>query len=219
MLPFGSMWTIDLHSLVANGGELIPNNTLTIQLGIIVSSSKEESIASLVKDLVSMYNDKQFSDVRIVCGSEVFHVHKLILCARSPVFKGMLSHENLETKEGKIVIADTDQALVQIMLKYMYTNKVEKIEDVAAKLITLADFYQLLELKTMCEDALCRMLNTENVMEDLILADRLGASKLKSLCIKFIMDHKKDVKDTPWKEVIANNPELCLEIFEKWLAD
>ena len=182
--------------------------------------SAEASTASLVKDLTSMYNDEEFSDMKIVCGSEVFHVHKFILCARSPVFKGMLRHDNLETKEGKIDISDTDPALVQVMLQYMYSNMVDKIEEVAAELISLADLYELLELKTMCEDSLCLTLNVENVMENLLKADRYGASKLKSLCIKFIIDHKKDVKNlTPWREVMANNPELCLEVFEELLVD
>ena len=216
MFTFIDLGLIRLKRLTENAGKLIPGNTLTIQLRITVSNSKKESTTSLVKDLASMYNDKEFSDMRIICGSEVFHVHKFMLCARSPVFKGILSHENLETREGKIVIPNTHHTLVSAMLKYMYTNKVEKIEEVAAELISLADMYQLLELKIMCEDALGLMLNVENVLDYLILADRFGASQLKSLCMEFIIEHKKEVKDsTPWKETMADNPQLWLEVCEK----
>lgn len=56
-----------------------------------------------------------------------FNCHTLILAARSPVFSTMMEHEMKEKRSGDMFIPDTDPAIFQDFLLYLYTGKKEHL--------------------------------------------------------------------------------------------
>ena len=95
--------------------ELLPNGCLTIVCNLEVFYSDKttqgkkkprldfsppgEPNSKLGDQLNDAFNSGDFSDVTLMCGERNFPCHKIILSARSDVFKAMFSHEN--TKEGQ----------------------------------------------------------------------------------------------------------------------
>lgn len=57
---------------------------------------------------------------------DFIQVHKAILWAGSSVFRAMLDAEMSETQTGILEIADSCLTCIQILLKYMYTGKLEE---------------------------------------------------------------------------------------------
>ena len=49
--------------------------------------------------------------------------HRCVLMARSPVFKAMLSHNMMESLNGRIIIPDFSLTVVRIMLHFIYSGE------------------------------------------------------------------------------------------------
>ena len=80
-------------------------------------------------------------------------------------------------------IQDLDGETVHDMIIYIYSGKVEKIDDKATGLLSAAEKYDLKvkmvgfvknfshenvqELKQMCEESLCTNINTDNVLGEM----------------------------------------------------
>ena len=66
-----------------------------------------------------------------------------------------------------------------------------------------------MELKESCEEVLCRETNIETVLGMLVLGDRHGASKLKEVCVKFLVENCHTVvQQHGWKEMLEPYPAL-----------
>ena len=76
--------------------------------------------------------------------------HGIALSIRSKVFKAMLSHETKEKIERKIEIDDLDGAVLKEMVNYIYTDKVNDIQQHAHGLFYAAEKYDLPGLKLLC---------------------------------------------------------------------
>lgn len=62
-------------------------------------------------------------------------------------------------------------------------------ERLAAKLLAVADKYNLPRLRLMCESVLCKDISVTSVANILALADRYHAMDLKSVCLKFAAEN------------------------------
>jgi len=84
-------------------------------------------------------NDHKKSKKREV---KEFHVHKLILAARSPVFAAMFAHSELvEMTNGRVEITDFDAEMFGEFLRFLYSGQVDakKLEKWAEELLRVAD--------------------------------------------------------------------------------
>ena len=136
----------------------------------------------------SLLSSEEFSDVTLVVGSEELKAHRLVLSARSPVFKTMFQVNMREKSTNRVEITDIELPVVQEMLTFIYTGYSPKLnlKDMASKLLFAADKYQLGRLKLMCQEALSRKLTVENVSQTLALAEMHNATQLKAVCSDFI---------------------------------
>ncbi|XP_014237889.1 speckle-type POZ protein B-like [Trichogramma pretiosum] len=136
----------------------------------------------------SVLLDEKFSDVKLrtACGKEI-PAHKVVLATASPVFNAMFSHDMLENKTQSVDMVDiTYEAAVQ-MLRYIYTGTLANHQtSLILNLLSVADKYQLEDLKNKCEHVIGTNLSTENVLEILKVADDHGAKHLKEKAIKFV---------------------------------
>ena len=54
-----------------------------------------------------MFNSKEFTDFKIICGANTFECHKTVLACQSDVFRAMLMNLNMtEAKSGQVEIKD-----------------------------------------------------------------------------------------------------------------
>jgi speckle-type POZ protein len=65
------------------------------------------------------------TDVTIEVKGESFHAHKLILGARSAVFKAQFSPPMLEAQLGYIKIEDTESEMFRCVLHYLYMDTLQ----------------------------------------------------------------------------------------------
>ncbi|POO01500.1 E3 ubiquitin-protein ligase SIN-like [Trema orientale] len=139
------------------------------------------------------------SDITFDVAGEKFRAHKLVLAARSPIFRSKF-FEGSEEKNSEVEITDVEPKVFKAMLHFIYrdsltedvqletssSSPVSLVSDsLTAKLLEAADRYGLDRLRIMCESHLCKDISVKSVAEILALADRCKASELKAVCLRF----------------------------------
>ncbi|KAL7586640.1 hypothetical protein Lser_V15G41396 [Lactuca serriola] len=109
-------------------------------------------------------------DVIFKVGDEKFHAHKLVLAARSPIFRSQFYQQ--ERDHDDIIIIDMEPKVFEAMLHFIYRDELtdelvassssreQNVSDiVVAKLLAAVDRYDLTGLKRICESRLCKGLD------------------------------------------------------------
>ena len=118
---------------------------------------------------------------------EILMAHKSILAARSPVFRAMLTTGMKEAATNSVEVPDFCSKTMRELLRFIYCGEIE-IPEGATDLIFAAEKYEVLELKEICIDRLISDLSDENVIETLIIADRVsGTERLAAGCVETVM--------------------------------
>ena len=89
--------------------------------------------------MISLLEDKLFTDMTIKCGDEEFKVHKAVLASQSPVFRKMFVSDMKEKWTSLIEISDTNSAVITDMVAYLYTGTAPNIHTLAKDLLAVAD--------------------------------------------------------------------------------
>lgn len=193
---------------------LIVDETYDInqQLDFIMTENRNEEF----DDFENLLHCHEFSDVTFQVNGKEFHAHKAILAIRSPVFAAMFSHDMLEKQQNMVNIEDIDSEVFEELLRFIYAGKVKasQMAKFTVELLGAADKYNIQKLKTMCEKILYRGIHKDNAVEYLNIAEQCNAMVLRTLSIKFIATHAKDMTErAEFKSLGTKHPSLMYEIF------
>ena len=172
---------------------------------------------ALSEDFGNLFLDPQNSDIVLLCQGEEIRAHKLILSARSPVFRAMLQTEMSESVKGEIRIEDSDKDVLKEMVRYMYSAKVEQDFTNYKELLVLANKYEVEELIKYCGTKVIESLTKENALELGIFAETHNADELMKVCIQFIFDNRPNSLNKNWKDQLKGSPKMMLEMLQKFL--
>lgn len=155
-----------------------------ITAGVAEKVSTGQTVAS---DIKKMFGEELFTDFQLETNDgEVLKAHKVILAARSPVFFSMLSNDLEEARTGSVKILDFNRQIMKEVLRFVYQNEVENVDDIASDLIFAAEKYQLEQLKELCVKSLIATTTATNVLKN--FADFIpGSKKLFDRCLLIII--------------------------------
>ncbi|WVZ94508.1 hypothetical protein U9M48_040391, partial [Paspalum notatum var. saurae] len=169
---------------------------------------------------------KEGVDVIFSVGGVVFTAHKLVLAARSPVFRAELYGPMRERGTKPIVIEDVQPDVFRALLHFIYNDSLPPFEDLEADdscemirhLLVAADRYAMERLKLICQSILCENLHVQTVATTLALADQHHCDMLKDACIEFItcsnsMDAVASTEG--YKNLKRTCPSVVIEALEK----
>ncbi|XP_028981941.1 speckle-type POZ protein-like [Diachasma alloeum] len=164
----------------------------------------------LTDDLWLLFSNRTYSDTIITVGNHQFYVHSLILKIRSPALGAKLPDRKRETGHyDEILLDKTKPEIVQKMLHFMYTDRIENFEGMMEELLEAADRYEMQALKTLCVKHLCGEVNVQNAADILIMGEKYNAKTLMNYCARFINLHLPEVIETQgFKSIEENYPEL-----------
>uniref|UniRef100_A0A0K0F6K5 BTB domain-containing protein n=1 Tax=Strongyloides venezuelensis TaxID=75913 RepID=A0A0K0F6K5_STRVS len=80
------------------------------------------------------------------------------------------------------------------MLRYIYTDDVSDMGNMANELVAIAVEYGLCRLKAFAVKYLCNDLTIENVCKRFIFSEKFSCEELKECCQKFINCNSEDLK-------------------------
>ncbi|XP_074289755.1 BTB/POZ and MATH domain-containing protein 4 [Silene latifolia] len=154
----------------------------------------------------SLLENMEGSDIVFNVAGEKFHAHKLVLAARSCVFKSEFLESSNEGEE-EIAITDMEPIVFKAMLYFVYRDALMEVEEdellmssgssserpisdwLIARLLAAADKYGIARLRHLCESSLCLKIDVSTVGEILALADRYHATDLKGVCLRYAAEN------------------------------
>ncbi|CAD6213763.1 unnamed protein product [Miscanthus lutarioriparius] len=143
-----------------------------------------------------LLRSKEGADVKFRVGGKTFSAHRLVLSTRSPVFKAELFGPMKESTTTKAIrIEDMEPAVFDALLTFIYTDTLPETKDgeecaMAQHLLVAADRYNLERLKLICEDKLCKYIDTCSAATILALAEKHNCHGLKDACFAFLSSAK-----------------------------
>ncbi|CAM6101951.1 unnamed protein product [Calypogeia fissa] len=222
---------------VLETSDFLKNDTLSITctVGVVVSATQSPKLYSISVPepdlgqhfgalLDSSEGDGTFGDVTFEVDGETFQAHKLVLAARSPVFKAQLYGLMRDRNSGKIIVKDMEAPVFKAMLHFIYRDVLPDTAEVtgsssssstlmAQHLLAAADRYGLDRLRLLCESKLCEDVSTDTVATTLALAEQHHASQLKSVCLKFAASNLAAVMQSDGFEYLKDScPSLQSEL-------
>ena len=161
-----------------------------------------------------LFESKALSDVVIQVQEERFDAHKLILSARSSVFLAMFQSDLTETQTDTVKIEGIEPAVFKEVLRFIYTDQVERMEEMAVELLAAAERYMLDFLKEKCASHLATKITVENCAELLLFADLHSAARLKTMVLHFFRSRPTKVAQTAsWQQLMQSaNPSLLRDV-------
>ncbi|ONK81899.1 uncharacterized protein A4U43_C01F34000 [Asparagus officinalis] len=176
----------------------------------------------------ALLENQEGSDIVFDVAGVKFHAHKLVLAARSPVFRTSF-YDGVNSEQNEIAITDLEPKVFKAMLHFIYMDSLVEDEvlvasgsplislsdTVAAKLLAAADKYGLERLRMMCESYLCKNISVNTVANILALADQYHAMKLKAACLKFAAENLSAVmRSTGFEYLKEHCPSLQSELLK-----
>ncbi|KAJ3704866.1 hypothetical protein LUZ61_008571 [Rhynchospora tenuis] len=147
---------------------------------------------SINENFAELLESKEMADITFEIDGELFAAHKLVLSARSPVFKAEFSGRMAESKMKTIKIKDIKPVTFKAMLHFIYTDSLPDMSDKDIPIVTqvqhlykAADIYLLDGLKAVCEDMIIRNISVDTVISSLALAEEHSCNELKDVCLDF----------------------------------
>uniref|UniRef100_A0A2P2L2I3 Uncharacterized protein MANES_05G073000 n=3 Tax=Rhizophora mucronata TaxID=61149 RepID=A0A2P2L2I3_RHIMU len=138
------------------------------------------------------------TDVNFEVDDEVFAAHKLILAARSPVFRAQLLGPMKDHNTDLIKVEDMKAPAFKALLHFIYWDSLPDLEELTGlnskwactlmsqHLLAAADRYGLDRLRLLCEANLCEDVAINTAATTLALAEQHHCFQLKAVCLKFI---------------------------------
>jgi speckle-type POZ protein len=92
----------------------------------------------------------------------------------------MIFNSTLDKSESLLDLgAEIGSDVVEELIRYVYTGKLEDIEEIADRVIVVAQKYGFPELKRICEAALIKQVRTDNAFNMYSLAVEVDAQNLR----------------------------------------
>ncbi|KAJ3427901.1 pep-cterm sorting domain-containing protein [Anaeramoeba flamelloides] len=123
--------------------------TMINEIATKLKISKELYQKSLKESLNELLNDESTKDYTIIVQSKPIKVHKIVLQARSELYRGMFTSTNNNPKENNHQIHDysgKSYQAVLLLIKYLYLGEIDLTnlsEKIIEELEDCADYYGL----------------------------------------------------------------------------
>ncbi|KAF9595720.1 hypothetical protein IFM89_003462 [Coptis chinensis] len=236
----GSMWGYKrfFRRAMLESSDFLKDDCLRINctVGVVVSTidcSRLHSVHVPDSDIGNHFGmlleNQEGSDVVFDVAGQKFHAHKLVLAARSPVFRSEF-FDGMDEDKNEVVVTDLEPKVFKAMLHFIYRDSLMEdsglvasssssasstSDTLAASLLAAADKYGLDRLRLMCESYLCKDISVNSVAKTLALADRHHAMELKSVCLKFAAENLGAVMRSNGFEYLKENcPSLQSELLK-----
>ena len=177
---------------------------LNLDFKILDSTPTEkvhEVIAKLaLKDL--------FSDVQVLVDDQAYPCHKMILMARSEIFKRELG------KLDKFEIKDFPYGVVRKSLEFLYTDQISG-EEIDTNILAFAAKYKIQSLLEVSIRCLKAKINKENVMDILVTASKIDNAELIKSASDFCIKNRGQIRKMKnWDELKTKYPIIASKFLE-----
>lgn len=216
-IPFcfpGAATSVSLSPTAGCGTEgSTPQNSGDLCGGAGAESGPRPSVA---EDLLRMFEESALADVEVVCTvgfGRHFQAHRLVLAARSPVFKAMFLTGMREKRMGKVIIEDASPEAVQCLLDFAYKDACPSLDEACVfDALRLASKYDVPGLRDLCLDFMARHARSDNVVGFLDVCSAYALADFKCLLLSALVDNPAALHECVHGQGLERHPELMLQL-------
>jgi len=158
-------------------------------------AGRTKSSCSLSSDWSAVLERGFGADITLKLADGERRVHKLVLGARSVVFRQMFETNMIELRTGTVDMPDVEGATIDAFLRFLYTGALPGGDsqqlDLCKALLPLAKKYEVTALTDHCSDKLKTELKVDNAAALLQMADTFNVTTLREAAIKFISRNRE----------------------------
>jgi len=156
-------------------------------------------------------------DLALVCrGEERLELHRVILAARSVVFRTMVDVDMVERKTLTIKIEDFEASVVKEFIHFLYADQISDNFTNFAELMRIGHQYQVFSLVDKCAEHLVDDVSVDNVAQLGRLAEAFEAVVLSEKCAIFVAENFKNID----KDILDSIPSpLYRKSFETYTSN
>jgi len=147
----------------------------------------------LLDRMESFFKDQQLCDVVLIAGEATISAHRLVLSAMSDYFSAMFTNDVREANQREIRLEGVDAEALQALVVYMYTGKIELVEETVENLLSTACLLQLSDVVEICSDFLKKQLHPSNCLGIRAFADAQGVTELWRSANEYTSEHIMEV--------------------------
>ncbi|CAG5081807.1 Similar to SPOPL: Speckle-type POZ protein-like (Homo sapiens) [Cotesia congregata] len=164
----------------------IIDNTITLRIELVTYLDSEpmfplQQLFAFIADvqqpdwILKLYENRNVSgDLTIKIQDNEFRAHKQVLDQRGFVLNNATIQEN-----NIFILSDLSPEIFGMLLEYVYTGAIKKLDDFAEPLLEAADRFELKDLKNLCEKTLAEnYVDYNNFVDAYVLAKRCNAKEL-----------------------------------------
>ncbi|XP_053601925.1 uncharacterized protein LOC128670353 [Plodia interpunctella] len=126
-----------------------------------------------------------------------YAVHKLVLCAHSPVLR-----ELVKSSAKTSAFLDISDEYMNLLIQFLYTGTVTDVHKTECmRLQELACKFELSNLFLLAQHYICDQINVENAVDIAVLAKKYNLDKLWEKVCTFIQENPAVLSTEKWKAV------------------
>lgn len=92
-----------------------------------------------------MRSHQMLTDVVLEVGTEIFHAHRLVLCAASPYFKAMFTGGLKECEMKRVKLQGVSPTAMARLIRFIYTGRIRITENTVCQVLPAATMFQVRE--------------------------------------------------------------------------
>ncbi|KAK0071888.1 hypothetical protein PV326_000700, partial [Microctonus aethiopoides] len=178
---------------------------------------KPQVLDNLCDRFKNFLTTSDLSDMTIVIDEKEIKVHKIILAAYSPIFLALFKADmSTESVNEKIIVTDIESDIMEKVIEFMYTGVIDPVLDfnVLLSILEVANKYEIIVLKELCEKKLSENMTINNVLKILERASLYGVPQLIETLISFMVERKSQIVALEdFADLYSRKPELLHEFF------
>jgi len=184
--------------------------------GVSSNECVGKPIQTISEDLVRMYEDSVLSDVEVICtvgeGCK-FRAHRVVLAARSPVFKTMFLTGMREKRTGKVVIEDASPEAVRCMLSFAYKDGCPQLDESNIfDVLKIANKYDMPGLRDICLEFMALNARSDNTVAFLVACECYKFLDFKHMLLSALADNPPALHECINGQSLDKHPELMKQL-------
>lgn len=145
---------------------------------------------TLLQDgLCDLLENEKLVDCVLKIKDKEFPCHRLVLCACSSYFRSIFLSDLEESKKREIVLEDVEPGVMGLILKYLYTSKINVTEQNVQDIFAVANIYQIPSIFTVCVSFLQKRLSLSNCLAVFRLGLMLDCPRLAVSARNYACEH------------------------------
>lgn len=177
-----SMGSLDIGGKVERA-KIVPFNEFELvsnSVGSSVEYENQKQSTEIMRQMQILREDEELCDVELIVEGTHIRAHRYILAAASPYFKAMFTNRMVEMKKVTIKLEELPLDSMQIIINYIYTDKIAITITNVHQLIFTATILQMDVIVGACQEFLTTMITSHNCLALHHFAETYNCATLKS---------------------------------------